>query len=193
MLRVLIILFIGLVSLKSNGQDKLQPEINVVYGDKHIFTIETPLDWINDKELAQKNGLVCFFYPTSEINQSKKNYFYANGIDKESKMENLEDFIKGDLKKFKEKYPDLTYEKIPVEFDGGLRNVVLCSFSNLTDRFNEQVLYCETDDSFIVFSFAAMKKVDYGKYQPVFDEFISSFNYRGNNPQPFLDYMNNKE
>ena len=103
-LKILIILFIGLVSIKSYGQEKLQPEINIVYGDKHIFTIETPPDWINDKELAQKNGLVCFFYPKSEMNQSNKNYFYANGIDKESKAETLANFIKGDLKIFKEKY-----------------------------------------------------------------------------------------
>ena len=94
------------------------------------------------------------------------------------------------MKQFQEKYPDLKYEKVTVGFDGGLKNGIMYSFSNLPDRYKEEVLYGETDDSFIIFSFAAMTKEAYEKYQPVFDKFVSSFNYRGNNPQPFLDYMN---
>ena len=174
------------------GQNKIQPEINVVYGDKHIFTIETPTGWINDKESAEKIGLVCFFYAIEDKDKAKKSYMYAFGIDKLNADENLDGFIKGDLEKFREKYPGFTFEKIPVEFTGGLRNGVLYSFSELTDRFKEEVLYGETDDSFLIFSFAAMTFEDFEKYQPVFDEFISTFNYRGNNPQPFLDYMNSK-
>lgn len=186
-----LILFLSLFNY-SYGQDGNRPEMNVVYGENHIFTIETPSGWINDKTLAQKIGLVCFFYPSDEKELTNKNYFYANGIDKESPDETLEEFIRGDLEVFGKKYPDLTYEEIPIDFTGGLRNGVLLSFSNLTDRFKEEVLYGETDDSILIFSFAAMTEVAYQEYQPVFDGFISSFNYRGNNPKPFLDYMNNK-
>jgi hypothetical protein len=160
-----------------------------VYGDKHIFTIETPKDWINDKELAQKFGLVCFFYPNNEINNKVKNYFFANGIDKASQKENLKDYIKIDLETYKKKYPKMTFTIEPLEFTGGVRNGSFYSFSNLSDRYKEDVLYSETDDSFIIISFSALTKEDYDKYRPIFDSFISSFNYRGNNPQPFLDYM----
>jgi hypothetical protein len=173
------------------SQDK--SETNVVYGDKHIFTIETPKNWINDKERARKIGLVCFFYPKNEVNSNKKNYFYANGIDKKTPSENLKGFIGSDIETFKKKYPKMSYTVQPVELTGGLRNGALYSYSNLTDRFKEEVLYSETDDSFIIFSFAAMTKEDYSMYQPVFDSFIASFNYRGNNPKPFLDYMKNKQ
>lgn len=187
------ILLIILTFTLVNGQNDKKPEINVVYGQKHIFTIETPGNWINDKEAAKKIGLVCFFYPEIEKTKSKRNYFYANGIDKATPNENLKDFIDGDLKTFRKKYPDLTFEKVPIGFDGGLRNGVLFSFSNLTDRFKEEVLYCETDDSILIFSFVAMTSKDYDDYQPIFDNFIASFNYPGNNPQPFLDYMKNRK
>ncbi len=190
--KTLFLIAFGLISNLIISQTTNQPEINVVYGDKHIFTIETPTDWTNDKESAQKIRLVCFFYPISEIGKSNVNYCYAHGYDKLEPEENLDDFIKGDLEKFQKKYPDCTFDKIPVSITGGLRNGVLYSFSNLTDRFKEEVLYSETDDSFIIFSFSALTEVDYKKYQPIFDELISSFNYRGNNPQPFLDYMNKK-
>ena len=186
------LLFFASIFNCSFGQEENGPEVNVVYGDKHIFTIENPGGWINDKTLAQEIGLVCFFYPKDEKEIGNKNYFYANGIDKESSTESLEEFIEGDLEVFGKKYPDVTYEEIPIDFTGGLRNGVLLSFSNLTDRFKEEVIYVESDDSILIFSFAAMTEEAYQKYQPIFDGFISSFNYRGNNPKPFLDYMNNK-
>lgn len=190
--RIFFLIAFLLISNWILSQTTNQPEINVVYGDKHIFTIETPTGWINDKESAQKIGLVCFFYPKSEIGKSNVNYCYAHGYDKAKPEENLDDFIKSDLVKFREKYPDFIFEKIPIGITGGLRNGVLYSFSNLTDRFKEEVLYSETDDSFIIFSFSALTEEDYKNYQPIFDGFISSFNYRGNNPKPFLDYMNTK-
>ncbi len=175
------------------GQDEKTPELNVIYGKKHIFTIDTPDDWINDKELAKKIGLVCFFYPSKDKNKIKKNYFFANGIDKASSDENFADYIKIDLDKLLKKYPDLTYERTPADFTGGIKNGVLYSFSNLTDKYKEEVVYMETNDAFLIFTFASMTEKDYKKYQTVFDKFIASFNYRGNNPKPFLEYMKNKE
>jgi hypothetical protein len=171
------------------GQNPGEPEINVIYGDNHIFTIETPENWINDRDLAQKLGLVCFFYPILEINKSPKNYCFANGLDKTSQEETLADFIEGDLKELRKKYPDFDHEKIPVAFDGGVKNGVLLSFSNLTDKFKEEVVYAETEESFIIFSFSALTEDDYIKYQPTFDAFVASFQYQGNNPKPFLEYM----
>lgn len=190
---IFLIVFTLILSTRIIAQTNNQPEINVVYGEKHIFTIETPDGWTNDKESAQKVGLVCFFYPKSEIGKSHLNYCYANGYDKENTNEKLVDFISGDLEKFKKQYPDLTYEKTAIEITGGLRNAVLYSFSNLTDRFKEEVLYSDTEDSFIIFSFSAKTEEDYKNYQPIFDGLISSFKYRGNNPKPFLDYMNSKK
>ena len=168
-----LILFASLFN-SAFGQNESKPEMNVVYGDNHIFTIETPNGWINDKTLAQKIGLVCFFYPMDENEIVNKNYFYANGIDKESPVETLEEFIKGDKEVFGKKYSDLTYEEIPIDFTGGLRNGVMLSFSNLTDRFKEEVIYVESDDSILIFSFAAMTEEAYQEYQPIFDGFISS-------------------
>jgi len=186
-------LCLSLFNSSASGQDSQKPEINVIYGEKHIFTIETPENWVNDRDYAQKIGLVCFFYPKDEKARKQKNYFFANGIDKESSNETLDSFIKDDLKNFRQKYPDFKFDKIRVAFTGGLKDGVLYSFSNLTDRYKEEVLYGKTEDTFLIFSFAAMTKEDYEKYQPVFDRFIASFNYRGNNPKPFLEYMNSRK
>ena len=172
-----------------SGQNQMA-DINVVYGKSHIFTIETPIGWINDKENAQKIGLVNFFYAKADTSVVQKSYMYALGIDKENNKETLQDFISGDLQTYRKKYSDFKYEITEVEFNGGIKNGKLYSFSNLKDRYKEEVLYAETETSIIVFAFSATTPKDYENYQSVFDAFIMSFNYRGNNPKPFLDYMN---
>jgi hypothetical protein len=174
-------------------QKKNAPEINVVYGDKHIFTIETPEGWINDKDNAKKIGLVNFFYVRADSLIKQKSYLYANGYDKAATNETLEGFIKGDLETYHKKYPDYKYEIVNIEFTGGVKNGKLYSFSNLKDRYKEEVLYAETESTIIVFSFSATTEKDYKNYQSVFDAFVKSFNYRGDNPKPFLDYMNKKK
>lgn len=173
---------------KSRGQ-----ETNVVYGDKHIFTIETPEGWTNDKPYAQKNGLVNLFFATADSAVKQKSYLYANGYDKRSIKETLEEFIKGDLETYRKKYSNFEFEIINVGFSGGVKNGKLYSFSNLGDRYREEVLYGETNQSIIILSFSATTKDDYEKYRSVFDAFVKSFEYRGDNPKPFLDYLNTKK
>src|SRR5688572_8413238 len=177
----------------AQSEQKKAPELNVVYGDKHIFTIETPEGWINDKESAQKIGLVNFFYTKGDTSVKQKCYIYANGYDKAAMNETLERFIKGDLETYRKKYPDYKYEIVNIGFTGGVKNGKLYSFSNLKDRYKEEVLYAETESTIIVFSFSATTEKDYKNYQSVFDAFVKSFKYRGDNPKPFLDYMNMKK
>ena len=174
-----------------NGQEKT-PEINVVYGDKHIFTIQTPANWVNDRRVAKEIGLVNFFYPVTDSLVGQKSYMYANGYDKKP-SETLQSFIDADLKKYKNKYPNFRFEKIDVGFNGTVKNGQLYSVSNLHDRFKEEVLFAETDESIIVFTFSATTEENYQRYQPVFDTFVSSFVFRGNNPKPFLEYMGKKK
>lgn len=190
---IITIFFLGTLSpyigFAQTGQNNQTADINVVYGERHIFTIETPIGWINDKEFAQKNRLVNFFYAKADSSVIQKSYMYANGYDKVSINETLHGFISGDLQKYRIKYPEFKYETVEIEFNGGVKNGKLYSFSNLTDRYKEEVLYAETKSTIIVFAFSATTQKDYENYQSVFDAFIMSFNYRGDNPKPFLEYM----
>lgn len=188
-------IFISIISISNfcyaqSEQRKKAPDMNVVYGDKHIFTIETPLGWFNDKENAQKIGLVNFFYAKVDSSIIQKSYMYATGYDKGKRNNSLEEFIRGDLETYRKKYPNYKYEIAKIGFSGGVKNGKLYSFSNLKDRYKEEVLYAETESTIIVFSFSVQTEKDYKNYQSVFDTFVKSFNYRGNNPKLFLDYMN---
>ncbi|MEQ8472170.1 MAG: hypothetical protein RIC35_13345 [Marinoscillum sp.] len=163
--------------------------MNVIYGDQYIFTISTPVGWVNDKEAAATIGLVSFFYNKEDADRSPKSHMYAMGYDKDANKQGLESFMKGNISSFKKKYPNLTYEQIETGKSGGIVDAQLLSYSNLEDRYKEEVLYLETEFSILVFVFSTFSEQDYQNYQPVFDQFIGSFNYRGNNPKPFLEWQ----
>ena len=167
--------------------------INVVYGAKHIFTVETPGGWFNDKEKARQLGLSNVFYPVDDTAIKQKSYVYANGYDKSSANDSFATFIEADLNDYRTKYPDFKYGLVNLELTGGIKNGRLYSFSNLADRYREEVLYAETDAAIIVFSFSAPSESDYIKYRPVFDTFIRSFKYHGNDPKSFLEYKRSND
>ncbi len=164
--------------------------MNVIYGDHHIFTIETPTNWINDKTAAQTIDLTNFFYCADDRDKAQKSHMYTNGIDKANEAENLESFVEGDIAAFKKKYPDAEYSVLDGEHNPPIVNSIILSFENLHDRYKEEVVYLETKETIIVLCFSAYSEDDYMKYADVFDsEFVGSFAYRGNNPKPFLEWQ----
>lgn len=149
MTRICIILCLS-ATLPCVAQDaKSTPEINVIYGANHIFTVETPEGWINDKQAASTIKLVSFFYAKSDSKKSKKSYMYAMGYDKDGQNMDFKSFIDADLSKLKKKYPALAYEEIAIGATGGMINARMYAFDNLSDRYREEVIYME---SLLIFS-----------------------------------------
>jgi hypothetical protein len=172
------------VSSICNGQesDKEAVEAEIlVSGNNYTFTIHTPPKWINDKEVAAQFGLKCFFYPLDSSSESFTSYMYALGIEKDTTFSSLESFIEKDLKKFKIKHPDYTHEITEIMHGEDIIDAKLISFSNLSDRYKEEVLYNETDSAVIVITFTALEQTDYDKYLSQFEDFVHSFKYLGNN------------
>jgi hypothetical protein len=192
-LSIIIVLITALALSCQKRQKPINPNLNVIYGDHHIFTVETPEGWINDKDTAATVNLVSLFYAQEDSNKNMKSYIYAIGYDKGSKDDNLTSFVQADLEKFREKYPEFKFEKILVKPIGGILNAEMYSFDNLRDRYKEEVLYMETDSSILVLSFATITENDYKKYQPVFDKFVASLIYRGNDPGAFMNWEKSRK
>ena len=193
MTRLLFFGFILLASVAKGQSTEPKPETNVIYGTNHIFTIETPEGWVNDKQYAIKIGMVSFFYPKLDTTKGGKVHLFAMGYDKDEYNKDLTSFVNGDLETFKKKYPDFTHEKIDIRITGGIINAVMYSFGNLSDRFKEEVVYLETDSSVLVITYAASSEQNYLNYQPVFDNFLASFNYRGTDPKPYLEWLKSRK
>lgn len=159
-----------------------EPERVVVYGENHIFSIERAENWILDRELAASQRLGSFFYPADS--QSKtETYFYAQGWDKPDEDSTLQEFIDSDISQFKEKFPDLTYEKIKQGTAGSIYNAWMYTFSGMGDRFKEEVFYLESGTAVITLVFSAKTKESYEKYVKDFDKMASSFEYLSSDPE----------
>jgi hypothetical protein len=164
-------------------------EVNLIHGSSHIFTVETPNGWINDKELAKQFGLICFFYPLLDSTSDFTIYMYAIGFDKLGPDDNLEGYIRSDLGKFSVKHPNMKYDTFEIAKAGGIINAKYYSFYNLSDRFKEEVLYSETDSAFIILSFTAKEKSNFEEYFSDFEKLINSFKYLGNDPASYLNLL----
>ncbi|MBS2209896.1 hypothetical protein KEM09_00665 [Carboxylicivirga mesophila] len=187
----LITIFLLMSIVYANSQQK---GINVIYGDHHLFTVETPTNWINDKEAASTIGLTNFFYCIDDKSKSVKSYMFANGIDKGNPQDSLNAFVDGDIEAFKEKYPNAKISKFEIGHTPPIIGAIALSYTNLHDRFKEEVVYLETEMTFIVLTFSADNENDYQKYSNVFDsEFIGTFQFIGNDPTPFLEWQKNNQ
>ena len=162
---------------------------NLVYGEKHIFTVETPVNWINDKTFSRKVGLVDIFFAHEDSSVKHKSYMYAIGFDKIDTIETLDGFISSILNSLRTKHPNFEFKPVPIENNEGVNKKKMYTFSHLTDKLNEHVLYIEEEESFTVFSFSVLNESDDKKYMPVFKNLIKSYKYRGKDPKPLLEYL----
>ena len=162
------------------------PELNIIHGKHHLFSVETPKGWINDKQRARSMNLVSLFYPKDDTTRGNNVFIYAMGYDKQDSNETLDDFITADIVTFKQQNPKLTYKKLMGVGLGAILNSEAYAFENLEHRFKEEVIYMETKHTIIVLVFSALSKKSYKQNVKLFDSFITSFNFRGHDPQPFL-------
>ena len=158
-----------------NGQTYNLDSLTLIHGEGHVFKVETPQGWIRDTKTAEQMGLIAMFYP--EELKWQQVYAFAHGYGKENG--NLDLFIQSDLKSFAQRYPEMTYKEIRSAGKPPILASKLISFSNLSDRFKEEVLYLETETAIITLVFAASTQEIYNLHVRGFDDFIKSFQFLG--------------
>ena len=172
-----------LSKIKAEIEGSDQKNWTIVYGDKHVFKVETPKNWVRDTESAQKSGLVAFFYPSTFKNWNAV-YAFAHGYGKDV-GEGIDSFIENDLIKFGKKYPQLDHQEIPLNAEPPILQGRMLSFKNLTDRYTEEVVYLETETAIITIVFAASTEAIYDQHVSGFNEFVATFKFLGTNLDDF--------
>lgn len=154
----------------------------IVSGKNYAFTIETPINWVNDTILAKNFRLNCFFYPASDNSSELNSYMYPLGINKLKSDETLKDFLEKDSVAFRLKHPNFKIQTTPLKNKAGIINSLRFTYSNLEERYKEEVVYNETDSAFIIIAFSAIDQNDYDRYLSVFDSLLCSFEFKGSIP-----------
>ncbi|MCX7821664.1 MAG: hypothetical protein N2258_08345, partial [Brevinematales bacterium] len=121
MKRFFLIFLILAAPLFSTEDDRL---VCMIYGQKHLFSVITPTNWIFDRELANMIGLPHFIYPESETNPERKNVFiYARGADrKENSKEDFDSFVRNDTNYFISNVPEIKIIRENIKFTNIVKN-----------------------------------------------------------------------
>ena len=175
------------VSYQAIAQDNTS--LNIIHGPSHLFTVETPDGWLNDLATAQSIGLTCIFFRQEDNHQKNKSYMFAMGYDKDGFHKDLDAFITADIKEFKVKYPKAKTISTHLSIDSTVVAARRVTYSNLPDRFIEQVTYIETQTTIVVMPFAAFTEDKYDQDKLSYEQFVSSFVFRTSDPQPYLEAL----
>ncbi len=182
-MRTLPYLLLFIASFHAYTQSSDQKAWTIIHGDKHVFKVETPHDWVRDTESAQKSGLVAFFYPKEFVTWNKV-YAFAHGYDK-TEGETLKTFKENNISRMRKRYPEMEVNENKAVGNPPILRSTMLTFTNLTDRYKEEAVYLETETSFVVLVYAASTKDYFDKYVNGFDEFIQNFKYLGTNIEEF--------
>jgi hypothetical protein len=171
----------------------------IIYGDAHVFTVDTPSGWTLDRELAKRNGLVHMIYPSSE-SALIENYIYAIGWGRDSGNENIEKFIEADIKQFKDLFPGIKDAELKIQgtrkpnkyLTGKMKLIEFTNFPKSSGKYAESVFYCETNKSIITIAFSSHTSDSHDKYFPAYQAVINSFNFISDSPQEFFKEIGDK-
>lgn len=171
-------------------------EVALIYGNKHLFSISTPDDWIFDRELANQIGLPHFIFPSSEIDsEEKKIFIYAIGADRpEGSKRTIHDFINYDTNNFLSRIPNLKIEKENITFTNIVKNDFLSGlyyvyrFIFPTGRY-ECVVYIDAIETVVTIVYSADNLENFDKYYKDFIYVVNSFDFLGRNVKVY--YLTN--
>jgi len=159
----------------------------LVNGKFHLFKVYTPLNWVNNIEIAHKNGIATFFHPDNLLNDQdaiSNVYIYANGFDFNSPSANFDAFVNTEISNIKKLSKDVIVEKANyiIANTKHIKNIRSYSFINIPNRYRDECVYIESDKSVIAVIYSTKTKNAYNDNIKVFINFINSFSFLSSNP-----------
>lgn len=155
----------------------------LIYGEKHVFTVNVPANWINDSTAEQDSGIPFLIKPDNDEDWNKV-YLYAIGFDKpENSNEDIKTFVKNDTKNYKNNYPGIKINKIDINFDNIKNSTTLSGkyyineFSNFDNTYKEIVVYIEFTQGVGTIVFSTTSKEVFEKYYNDFISLVNSFHF----------------
>ncbi len=138
-------------------------------------------------------------YPSSESDLIE-DYIYAMGWNRDIANENIEKFIDGDIKQFKEHHQGIQDTELKIQstrkpnryLTGRMKLIEFTGFPRDSGKYAEDVFYCEANKSILTIVFSSHSKSSYEKYFPSYQEVINSFNFISDNPQEFFNEVESK-
>jgi hypothetical protein len=143
----------------------------IVYGSEIGALVSAPEGWIFDSKNGISQGLHAVMYPKGSTWSNSPAMMYVNIV--VSIDNSLEDFIAGDIEKFKKGAPKIAVEKgDPISIGGGLSAEVRLFSGDQWGNY-ECVAYAAKGKSVALYVLSSRKKEDFDKSLSAFRSMVA--------------------
>lgn len=163
---------------QAKKDDKKEPDGTMLFGKDIVFVVKAPEGWVIDDEGSAKQGVTAILSPKGSSWKESVAFMYVNAVCR-CGAKSLEEFIDGDVKKFREHSPELKVSDGPaMKLEGG-QEVPVKHFS--TNRV-ESVVYVEAGETVLIFVLTSRAQKDHDASMSLFNQFVSSYKLVGTFP-----------
>ena len=164
-------------SAQAKKDDRKEPDGIILFGKDIMFAVKAPEGWLLDEGGGARPRVTAIFNPKGSSSWEESVVFmYVNAVCR-CGAKSLEEFIEGDVKKFREHSPDLKVSDGPaMKLEGG-QEVPVKHFST-GDRV-ESVVYVEEGETVLIFVLTSRTQKDFDASMGAFNQFISSYRFVG--------------
>jgi hypothetical protein len=155
----------------------------MIYGEKHVFTVITPANWVTDTDAEMQSGIPYLIRPDNAADWNNV-YIYALGFDKpDNSRETIKTFVAGDVKDFKRNHPGIKIKKLDFQFENIKNSKTLSGkyfiheFSSFDDTYKEITVYIEFPQGVGTLVFSAKTQEAYEEYFNAFIGLVHSFQF----------------
>jgi hypothetical protein len=175
---VLLALCSSAAHAQANKDDKPELNAGVIFGRDIMFVVKAPEGWVLDGESGARQGLAAVFYPKGSSWKDGAAVMYVNTACR-CGVKSLEEFVEGDVKRFREGSPSLKVADGPALKPGGGQRVLVKRFSGDGNGNVESVAYVEEGEEFLLFVLTARTQKDFDASASAFDQLVSSYRFVG--------------
>jgi hypothetical protein len=162
-------------SKEGGGPD---PNAGVIFGKTIMFVVKAPEGWVLDGKSGASQGLAAVSYPEGSSWKDGAAVMYVNTACR-CGAKSLEEFVEGDVKRFREGAPGLKVSDGPaLKLEGG-QKVLVKRFSGDENGNVESVAYVDEGDEFLLFVLTARTRKDFDASAEAFDRMVSSYRFVG--------------
>jgi hypothetical protein len=132
----------------------------ICHGKVRGFSIESPEGWVVDRSEGKKRSICAFLYPPGYNFNTAPLVVYPRHFEDEKGKANLKEFIKDDLKEFKQEARKMKVKETSLPKSLKKTGFVMKTLINgpAPNNFEDILYYSKAESVFIIVSSAAQKK-----------------------------------
>jgi hypothetical protein len=149
----------------------------LVYSQGGAFLIGVPKGWTSDREVGERLGTCCVFYPEGSTWDDAETVMYPNIVSKGSGQQTLEQLMSSDLDDFRDQNPGMSFEdgaEIPLKHG---RAAKVRYFYSVNRGSSEAVAYVDEEKMIALVVMSSRSRKGLNEQLPLLKTELDSYIY----------------